>query len=72
MPSFTDPQVVPNLYLKNVKLLMDHIDFQSIFFFLKQKLMASVKCLVNNILYNIFVCVQLKKETHSGLELEVE
>jgi len=35
MPSFTDPQVVPNLYLMNVNLLMDLIDFQSIFFFPK-------------------------------------
>ncbi len=30
--------------------------------------MATVNCMVNNILQNIIFCVQQKKETHTGLE----
>ncbi len=30
--------------------------------------MASINYLVNNIIQNIFFCVQQKKETHTGLE----
>ncbi len=30
--------------------------------------MATVNCLVTNILHNILFCVQQKKETHTGLE----
>jgi len=31
------------------------------------KSMATVNCLVTNILQNIFFCVQQNKETHTGL-----
>ncbi len=32
--------------------------------------MATMNCLVTNILQNIFFCVQQRKETHTGLEVE--
>jgi len=47
--------------------LMDPIDFHSIFFFLR-KSMGSINCLVTNILQNIFLCVQQKKEMNTGLK----
>ncbi len=34
----------------------------------KLKLMATVNCLLTNVLHNIFSCVQQKKEAHTGLE----
>ncbi len=43
------------------------IDFHSMEKIL-QKSMATVNCLITNILQNIFFCAQYKKETHSGLE----
>jgi len=53
----THPQVVANLY-----------DFLSSFFFLLWKLMVPNNCLVPIVLQNIFLCVQQKKETHTGLQ----
>jgi len=32
------------------------------------KSMGSINCLVTNILQNIFICVQQKKEIHTGVE----
>jgi len=32
------------------------------------KSMGSINCLVTNILQNIFICVQQKKEIHIGVE----
>jgi len=32
------------------------------------KSMATVNCLITNILQNVFFCVQQKKETHLGFE----
>ncbi len=34
--------------------------------------MATINCLVTNILQNIVFCVQQNKQTHTGLELESE
>ncbi len=60
--------VIPNLYffLSAVehkryfeKCLQQKIQWKS---------MATVNCLVTDILQNIFFCVQQKKETHTGLE----
>jgi len=42
--------------------------FPYIFFVLLWKSMATVKCLVTNILQNILFCVQHKKDIHTGLE----
>jgi len=33
-----------------------------------KKLIATINCLVINILQNVYFCVQQKKETHKGLE----
>ncbi len=30
--------------------------------------MATINCLVTNILQNVFFCAEQKKETHTGLE----
>jgi len=57
--SFTYPKVVPNLY--------EFISAVKQVFFLLWKSMAYINCLVTNILQNI-LCVQQKKETHTGLE----
>jgi len=50
-----------------IKLLTVAIDFHSRKKIL-WKLMATVNCLVTNIIQNIFFCVQQKKETHTGLD----
>jgi len=50
-----------------IKQLMVAIEFLS----RKKKLwksMATVNCLITNILQNVFFCVQQKKETHLGVE----
>ncbi len=53
------------------KQLMVAIDFHSMEKKILWKSMATVNCLVTNILQNIFFCVQQKKEAHTGLvELE--
>ncbi len=49
------------------KELMVAIDFYSIEIHTMDS-MATVSCLVTNILQNIFFCVWEKKETHTGLE----
>ncbi len=53
--------------LKNVNNeTVEDVDFHSTEKIL-WKLMATINCLVTNILRNIFFCVQQKKETHTGL-----
>jgi len=43
------------------------IDFHSIFFF-SMKSMVPNNCFAPIVLQNIFICVQQKKETHTGLK----
>jgi len=43
------------------------IDFHSIFFFYYESMVAN-NCLVPTILQNIFLCVQQKIETQTGLQ----
>ncbi len=42
------------------------------FFFILWKSMGITNCLFTNIIQNIFVHVQHKKEIHTGLEMESE
>ncbi len=51
------------------KYLTVAIDFYSIFFPILWKSMATVNCLVTNILQNTFFCVQQLKETHTDFGL---
>ncbi len=46
--------------------MMVAIDFRSISILCKS--MATINCLVTNILQNIFFCVQQLKENYTGLE----
>jgi len=48
---------------------MNPIDFHIIFFSILLKSMGS-NCLVTHIILNILLCVQQKKEIHTGLGLE--
>ncbi len=77
MSLFDHPQDVSNLFefpvsqkkifwrMLVTKQLTVAIDFYNIF--LLWKSMATVSCLVTNILQNIFFCVQQQKQTHTGL-----
>ncbi len=49
------------------KQVMVAIDFYNIFYIL-WKSMATINCLVPDILQNIFFCAQQKKESHTGLK----
>jgi len=78
LSSFTHPQVVANLYeflLLNTKedILKNDWDFGTInlhssFIFLLWKSMLPNNHLVPIVLQNIVLCVQQKKETHTGLQ----
>jgi len=68
LSSFTQLQVVLNLYdflyyTKNKRRY-----YEECLFFLLWKSMGSINCLVTDILQNIFFCVQQKKENHTGLK----
>jgi len=78
LSSFTHPQVVPNLYefvssaehkdiLKN-DWNFGTTDLHSIFFFLLWKSMVPNNCLVSIVPQTIFLCVQQKKQTHTGMQ----
>ncbi len=72
LSSFTLPQNVPNLYV-----FLWSVEHQAVAgshslpLYEKKilwKSMATINCLLTNILQNIFFCVQQKKEIHTSLE----